>query len=336
MTSHDPNEVPLRRLSLLWSWDDDEDVQQPSDTDLTIQTQYSTPQAPDPTAASQRTTVEVIDLVSPGVSPEGLKQAPYVPRTLYYQHRQRLLILPLFPPHERSLSAEPTLLLASVSTARLSIQQAVCRRAGYYPPTFSLIMAASADDSFMKEKYDYFFGDLLERMHVDMRILDYNYVRLKNVLRLFGESRIRILNANRSTVSQWLVKEEEYPMLLEFYLQMDVDLFYMKTCSFRDAQPRSEREGLFCSELPECRYTMTACGHCDLCRSSNVMVIREQPSIQFNRYERHRFVNGYESILNGPASCSTTNIIYALTYPYGKYDYIGESSQTLAQCLRRH
>ena len=181
----------------------------------------------------------------------------------------------------------------------------------------------------MKDYFDYFFNDLLKRMKVDVRILDFNYSRMQHVLQLFIRSRIRILNAQQSTMSMWEVKEQEYPSLLEFYLQMDVDLFYMKTCSFRKAQLRSEQEGLFCIEIPECRYTMTPCGHCDLCQQSSL-------SIEFNRYERHRFVNGYESILNAPATCSTTNIIYVLTCPCGKYDYIGETSQTLGQCLRRH
>ena len=183
----------------------------------------------------------------------------------------------------------------------------------------------------MKQKYDQFFGPLVERLKVDLNILDYNYVRLKHVLQLFAESRLRILNAHRSTMAQWLVKEEEYPALLKFYLELDVDLFYTKTCSYRGAQPQPSREGLFCSQTPACRYTMAACSHCALCRSTRLL-----PSIPFNQYERHRFVNDYESILNAPATCSTANIIYALTCPCSQYDYIGESSKTLAQCLRRH
>ncbi|CAF5076301.1 unnamed protein product, partial [Rotaria socialis] len=31
--------------------------------------------------------------------------------------------------------------------------------------------------------------------------------------------------------------EDEYKIALEFYLQMDYNLFYMKTCSYRGAQP---------------------------------------------------------------------------------------------------
>jgi len=44
--------------------------------------------------------------------------------------------------------------------------------------------------------------------------------------------------------------------------QILVDIFYMKTCSFRGAQPRSDTEGLFCGpDEPEARYRMIPCGH---------------------------------------------------------------------------
>lgn len=306
MTSNDSEETASRRLSLLWSWDENDE------------TQYATPMA--------SAEVEVIDLVSPEVSPHGLKPVAYLPRTLNHRNQQRLLILPMFPSN-----GEPSLLFTNVAPRQLSIEQAARRCQGHHAVTFFVLRDATAENSFMKQKYDQFFGPLVERLKVDLNILDYNYVRLKQVLQLFVESRLRILNTHRSTMSQWLVKEEEYPDLLEFYLQIDVDLFYMKTCSFRGAQPQPSSEGLFCSQTPACRYTMTACGHCDLCRSTRLPL-----SIPFNQYERHRFVNGYESILNAPATCSTANIIYALTCPCGQYDYIGESSQTLAQCLRRH
>ena len=116
------------------------------------------------------------------------------------------------------------------------------------------------------------------------------------------------------------------PSLLEFYLQMDVDLFYMKTCSFRDAQPRSANEGIFCLAMPECHYTMSKCGYCQLCLTAmDDIQYRQQPPILFDRYERHRFVNGYESILNCPVKCNTKNSIYVITCGCGQYDYISET-----------
>ncbi|CAF4843350.1 unnamed protein product, partial [Rotaria magnacalcarata] len=79
----------------------------------------------------------------------------------------------------------------------------------------------------------------LEKFQVDLAILDYNYIRLHYVLQLFRTTRLQILSLDKCSESDLLLHENELPQLLEFYLQMDVDLFYMKTCSFGDAQPRS-------------------------------------------------------------------------------------------------
>ena len=77
----------------------------------------------------------------------------------------------------------------------------------------------------------------------------------------------------------------EYAIALEFYLQIDgkkngtffvkymtfefqiflVDLFYMKTCSFRGARPNlTHQKGLFCLSEPEIRYGMIQCQQKDL------------------------------------------------------------------------
>ncbi|CAF5149273.1 unnamed protein product, partial [Rotaria socialis] len=50
-------------------------------------------------------------------------------------------------------------------------------------------------------------------------------------------------------------------LILEFFLQIDVDVFYMKTCRFRDAEPCPSIKGLFCNdESPKARYSMVPCG----------------------------------------------------------------------------
>ena len=305
------NDLPLQRISVAISSDDDQDE---VDNEPMDQTQYATPRA-----------IELIDLTSPDVSPQGLKQLTYIPKTLQSNQQQRLSILPLYPYDD--------LLLANVPQHHLSIEQRTRRQSNHYRSSFTFNPTVHKQQSFMKQKFHFFFESLMEKLQVDVCILDFNYTRLEYILRLFADVRHRIFNSShRSTgtmIQQWQLKEIEYPILMEFFLQMDVDLFYMKTCSFRDAQPRSLTEGLFCLQLPECRYTMKACGHCELCRSLS-------PSVQFDQYQRHRFVNGYETILNCPATCSSTNIIYALTCPCGQYDFIGESSQTLIHCLRRH
>lgn len=89
-----------------------------------------------------------------------------------------------------------------------------------------------------------------------------------------------------------------------------VELFYMKTCSFRGAQPNrsSHQQGLFSVNEPEIRYGMVACRHhtCPFCFPSKKLLnirIRQQqyePVVQFSAAQKHRFINGYEAILNCP------------------------------------
>lgn len=83
-----------------------------------------------------------------------------------------------------------------------------------------------------------------------------------------------------------------------------VDLFYMKTCSYGGAQPRSAAEGIFCGpEEPEARYRMTPCnerecGYCypyDECKPTKVW-----PVVDFAGSSSHRFLNGYTTYLNCP------------------------------------
>ncbi|CAF4283528.1 unnamed protein product, partial [Rotaria sordida] len=132
------------------------------------------------------------------------------------------------------------------------------------------------------------------------------------------------------------LSDTEFPQLFEFFLQMDVDLFYMKTCSFRDAQPRLITEGILCLNMPDCLYTMSRCGDCNLCQQSNDINYRQQAPVLFNRYEKHRFVNGYESILNCPATCDTKNYIYVLTCVCGQFEFISDTKFALNVRLRGH
>ncbi|CAF1403722.1 unnamed protein product [Adineta steineri] len=63
---------------------------------------------------------------------------------------------------------------------------------------------------------------------------------------------------------------------------------------------------------------------------------QNQPVVQFLSAQKHRFINDYETILNCPATCTTKNILYALTCPCGQYDYIGYTSLTLDEQLKYH
>ena len=86
-----------------------------------------------------------------------------------------------------------------------------------------------------------------------------------------------------------------------------VDLFYMKTCSFRGATPRSNTEGLFCGkDEPQARYAVTPCGDlfCPCCHPLNSWK-KSQPwlVLDFVSSSSHRFLNGYITYLNCPAVC---------------------------------
>jgi len=107
-----------------------------------------------------------------------------------------------------------------------------------------------------------------------------------------------------------------------------VDLFFMKTCSFRSAKPRSVDEGLFCIDEPDSRYGLLPCNDCSLCLPSPDLA-SQQSKIRFGPQETFRFMNGYETILNCSANCQTRNIIYAMVCPCNNAEYIGETSQRL-------
>lgn len=125
------------------------------------------------------------------------------------------------------------------------------------------------------------------------------------------------------------------------------DLFYMKTCHFRGARPplAPRPTGLFCLDEPQVRYGMVPCNRrsCTFCYPrAEIRQSRHRPNhpddyesvVQFSTAQKHRFVNGYEAILNCPTSCLTYNLIYALTCPCGQFDYVGYTSRTLGQRLQ--
>ncbi len=89
----------------------------------------------------------------------------------------------------------------------------------------------------------------------------------------------------------------------------------MKTCSFRGARPYLPQQyhhyhGLFCYDEPQIRYGMTSCQQrtCHFCFPlPEIMTIRVRQQQQqyeavvpFLLAQKHRFVNGYEAILNCP------------------------------------
>lgn len=305
----------------------------------------STPSRPLFTNQRATTTreIEIIDLVTPTKASNSFFEPDYIPRTLHFYNRHRLSILPMFPSassNDTKNDANNTtlnLLLTNVAPIELSRSELIHRQPGQYPCIFTMTDPKSFNtSSLMYNYYQNYFLSISDRLNVDISVLDHNYARLQAFLELFRQRRAQMLHANKRLEDTFYLHDCELPQLLEFYLQMDVDLFYMKTCSFRNAQPRSKIEGIFCSKIPECHYKMTPCGQCSLCQTSVDMRYRQQAPVLFNRREKHRFVNGYESILNCPVTCNTRNIIYVLTCLCGQYDYISETSYTLASRLEYH
>ena len=76
------------------------------------------------------------------------------------------------------------------------------------------------------------------------------------------------------------------------------------------------------------------CNNCPLCVPPYDVARRQQPAVRFGPSQRHRFVNGYQTILNCPADCHTRNIVYVMTCPCGEYEYIGETSQRIGDRLK--
>ncbi|CAF1561793.1 unnamed protein product, partial [Rotaria sordida] len=60
------------------------------------------------------------------------------------------------------------------------------------------------------------------------------------------------------------------------------------------------------------------------------------PIVNFASSSMHRFLNGYTTYLNCPPTCTTSNIIYAMTCPCGHYDYVDSTANTLAHAMTYH
>ncbi|CAF3656261.1 unnamed protein product [Rotaria socialis] len=276
--------------------------------------------------------IAVIDLITPPkpfMTTTRTTQPNYMIRTLSIYNQRRRSILPTFP--SMTYTHEPDLLLANIPLDLLSTQELTHRQPSLYPASFQIQNPHPPAGSFMMTQYQKYFPPILERFKMDTSILDHNYFRLHEFMNLFRSSRLRQLGQVKCTEDLLPLGDTEIPQLFEFYLQMDVDLFYMKTCSYHGAQPRSIHEGIFCLETPQCLYAMSKCNQCELCIPTDNTL-----SVLFDNYNRHRFINGYESILNCPVDCNTKNFIYVLTRACHEFDYICETKFSLGGRLQDH
>ncbi|CAF1266381.1 unnamed protein product [Rotaria sordida] len=269
------------------------------------------------------------------------EQQEYQSRTLLDKNNGRYAYLPIFP--TEYVGPNECLVLANVPVNRLAPHQINRRQYGAY--TFDALMLMNKynySDEFSLSEQD--ANELASRLQVGKSIITFNAQQLRSIchtLLVFHESfRRYVLCKSDVALKEPTLNSKQMAIALEFYLQIDVDLFYMKTCSFRGAEPRSKIEGLFCGrdEL-QARYTLTPCGNlfCLCCHPLNSHKKTQKWSVvDFNSSSMHRFVNGYTTYLNCPATCTTSNIIYAMTCPCGHYDYIDSTAKTLADVMAHH
>jgi hypothetical protein len=107
----------------------------------------------------------------------------------------------------------------------LTQTEAVRRYANAFKPAFDIMNHDSMIPSFLREKYLMFFGDLIERLKVDMTILDYNYTRLNKYMKVLIEERIQLFSLRPHEIQQ--IDEQEYPLALEFFLQFDGNFIFI-------------------------------------------------------------------------------------------------------------
>ena len=143
--------------------------------------------------------------------------------------------------------------------------------------------------SFMVTFHKNMYVRLSKQWHIDIPILDYNLARLHECATRHG----------------FHFSFTDLPLALEFFLQMDVDLFHLKTCAFRQGQPRIyiDNNGQQCTEgiftidrqSIEGRYGLTPCNrnNCTCCKNQSI-------SVQINPKQIHSFLNRYQAILNCP------------------------------------
>ncbi|CAF3976512.1 unnamed protein product [Rotaria sordida] len=275
-------------------------------------------------------------------------QQDYVPNTLNSMNMDRCSYLPCFPFVRSTNNATRSLLLANVPIVSLSIQDLYRRYAlNQDGPFISSVMAHEIHSYFYNLSENY-FQQFKERLKVNVAILDFNLYRFQKILERYQslqhlfDSYLTLVNRNNENYEVKNLDFHELRIGLEFFLQIDVDVFYMKTCMFRGAMPQSFDEGLFCkADYPLIRYSFLPCyqPQCPLCQRSNVIASSSSNTaptsyvVEFNTYHSHRFQNGYTTILNCPATCQTKNIIYTVTCCCGNYEYIGSTSSNLSETI---
>ncbi|CAF4411226.1 unnamed protein product [Rotaria sp. Silwood2] len=276
-------------------------------------------------------------------------QEEYQPKTLHYHNQERRQFLPTFPNQSNQSINQTPLLLANVSAHKLSTIELARRSFNAYenPLNSNLLQQVP---SYIHYLFESLFSDLSQRLHIDSTILNYNLYRLHHIIKVFIW---RYRSYERSTIlydhhfqlpthEQYLrmLNQKELLILLEYFLQMDVDLFFLKTCTGRSIETSKSINQLFCTDeiTNYYHYDMKSCQqlYCTLCQSKQDSTSTKNLVSFSTGGHKHCFLNKYEAILNCPANCQTNNIVYALTCVCGEYDYIGSTQYTLSDILQYH
>ncbi|CAF1524614.1 unnamed protein product, partial [Adineta ricciae] len=210
----------------------------------------------------------------------------YVPVTLRgpsYRYR----ILPACPSSLHD--DQPPLLLPNVPVNKLSQEQLLYRQSGRFPLTYTADPKYFDIPSYFYSEYQAYMSMLIYKYNVDEPILSYNLARFKQCYDMFIDD---YCYHHSCLPEQFEITTKQKNYALEFYLQMDVDLFFMKTCSYRSAKPRSNDEGLYCINEPEARYSLLPCNDCSLCQPP-IHSPEQQSTIRFGPNQKFRFMNDY-------------------------------------------
>ena len=167
----------------------------------------------------------------------------------------------------------------------LTMEQYQRRQMNSYMPSFEIRrrdeIKKTNYQSFMFTFHTNMYTKLSTQWQIDIPILDCNLARLQQCAMING----------------FEFSFNDLPLALEFFLQMDVDLFHLKTCLFRQAQPRiiadmngqQSYEGIFTLDQKSIkgRYGLTPCNqhNCLCCKKQSTT------HIQFIPKQIHCFVN---------------------------------------------
>ncbi|CAF2135325.1 unnamed protein product, partial [Rotaria magnacalcarata] len=146
------------------------------------------------------------------------------------------------------LDANDDLLLANVPNSHLAQNELLQRQQATNMSDSTILN--KMDDS--REPFRLSAMDAKElstRLQVNESIIICNANRLRvicdRLLELHEYFRRKEVAIQDVALNEPTLNSKQMSLILEFFLQIDVDVFYMKTCRFRDAEPCPSIQGLF-------------------------------------------------------------------------------------------